>query len=54
MNIKCEQCRITFRNRFTFQQHRCLVRYEDMTNHEMLRRYNSRKLPENKLDNKSK
>jgi hypothetical protein len=51
MKIRCKQCQINFKNSFTFQQHDCVVKYEEMSMEELLRRYNDEKKD---LDDKSK
>mgnify|MGYP007077672777 CR=1 FL=1 len=51
MKIKCKQCQINFKNSFTFQQHDCVVKHEEMSMNELLRRYNDEKKD---LDDKSK
>lgn len=43
MKIRCKQCQINFKNSFTFQQHDCVVKYEEMSMEELLRRYNDEK-----------
>ena len=48
--IRCVQCQINFKNYFTFSQHDCVVKEEEMSSKELLRRYNTSKIP---IDDKS-
>ena len=45
--FRCTQCQIHYKNYFTFVQHDCVVREEDMTPKELLHRYNT---PKKKVD----
>lgn len=43
--IRCVQCQINFKNYFTFSQHDCVVKEEEMSSKELLHRYNTLKIP---------
>lgn len=39
MKIRCQDCKVLFRNNVALQQHKCLVTDEELTTKEMLSRY---------------
>lgn len=43
MKLRCNMCQIIFRNSAALQQHKCIVKYDDLPIKELLRIYNSQK-----------
>ena len=39
MKIYCPECKVNFRNHVALKQHKCPVKYEEMTTKEILSRY---------------